>query len=214
MTRTKLAKFTAIAMLSAGAMALSASTVGAAVDLSERDLTAITKIVDEHIAAAKAGLPAGATAAQIDAAVESAISSATQQAINDGGKASAMLIAEAVITAAHDDHIPGNLIGTGMADAALAETNSTTSLEIADAVGATGPAGAVEAFQSTAAASGSALGQTLASIATSYENIGAGRGGNGNGGGGNGPGGGFGPGGNGGPGGGGGGGGCRNPSCT
>lgn len=213
---TQLAKFAAIAMLSVGAMTLSATTVGAAVDLSARDLTAISSIVSQHIDAAKASLPAGATQAQIDAAIAGAISSATQQAIADGGKVSAMLIAEAVITAAHDDHIPANLIGTGMADAALAETNSTTSLEIADAVGATAPAGAIEAFQSTADASGSTLGQTLASAASSYENVGAGgRSGNGgNGGNGNsqsffGGNGGNGNGGNGGSG-----GGCRNPSCT
>jgi hypothetical protein len=217
-TKTQLAKFAAIAMLSVGAMALSASTVGAAVDLSARDLSAIKTIVSEHIAAAKANLPAGATEAQINAALEAAISSAAQQAIADGGsKVSAMLVAEAVITAAEDDHMPPTLIGTGMADAALAESNSTTSLEIADAVGATAPAGAIEAFQSTTTASGNALGQTLASAAASYENVGAGgRGAGGNGGNGNTQSffGGNGGNGNGGTGGAGGGGGCRNPSCT
>jgi hypothetical protein len=218
-TKTQIAKFAAIAMLSVGAMTMSVSTVGAAVDLSARDLSAIKTIVSEHIAAAKANLPAGATEAQINAALAAAISSAAQQAIADGGsKVSAMLVAEAVITAAEDDHMPPTLIGTGMADAALAESNSTTSLEIADAVGATAPAGAIEAFQSTTTASGNALGQTLASAAASYENVGAGgRGAGGNSGangntqsffGGNGGN------GNGGTGGAGGGGGCRNPSCT
>jgi len=211
-TRTQLAKFAAIAMFSVGAMALSSSTVGAAVDLSATDLSSISSAVANAIATAKAGLPAGATEEQIHAAIANAISTETEALISQYGQTSPMLVAEAVITAADQDGATPGEIGRGMANAALAETNSTTGLEIADAVGATAPAGAIGAFQATANASGSTLGQTLASAAGSYENVGAGgRGGNGNtqsffGG----RGGSFGS----GAGGGGGGGGCRNPSCT
>jgi len=216
-TGTQLAKFAAIAMLSVGAIALSASTVGAAVDLSATDLSSINTAMANAIANAKAGLAPNATPQAIEAAVASAISSETQTLITQYAQTSAMIVAEAAITGAADAGASPREIGAGMATAALAE-NSTTGLEIADAVGATAPNGAIRAFQETAdASSNGALGQTLASAAASYENVGAGgRGGNGGngGGGGNGPGGGFGNGGNGGNGGGGGGGGCRNPSCT
>ena len=209
-TKTQLAKFAAIAMLSVGAMALSVSTVGAAAEFSTGELATISSTVDNAIAQAKASLPANATQEQINAAIAGAISNATQSLITQFGQMSPMLVAEAVITAATDDGASPRAIGTGMAEAALAETNSTTGLEIADAVGATAPAGAIRSFQETADASHSSLGQTLASAAGSYENVGAGgRGGNGNGQGNFG-----GTGGAGGAGGGGGGGGCRNPSCT
>src|SRR5580704_5099439 len=68
-TKTTLAQIAAIAMLSVGAIALSSATVGAAVDLSQSDLSSIANAVDGAIASAKAGLPAGATEAQINAAV-------------------------------------------------------------------------------------------------------------------------------------------------
>ena len=211
-TKSQLAKFAAIAMLSVGAMTMSASTVGAAVDLSASDLSTISAAVSSAIASAKSSLGPNATSAQIDAAVASAISSQTQSLVTQFGTTSPMLVAEAVITAADQSGAAPSAIGTGMANAALAE-NSTTGLEIADAVGATAPRGAIRSFQATTDASGSTMGQTLASAAGSYENVAAGgRGGNG--------------GGNGntqsffggtggtGAGAGGGGGGCRNPSCT
>jgi uncharacterized membrane protein YgcG len=214
-TRTQLAKFAAIAMLSACAMALSASTVGAAVEFSTGELSTIDTAMANAIATAKAGLPAGATAAQTEAAIAAAISNETQSLITQFGKMSPMLVAEAAVTAATDAGASPREIGVGMADAALAE-GGATGLEIADAVGATAPRGAIRAFDETADAAGSPLGQSLASAASSYENVGAGGRGNNGGNGGNGTtqsnfGG---NGGNGGGGGGGGGGGCRNPSCT
>ena len=208
-TRTQLAKFAAIAMMSVGVMALSASTVGAAVDLSSGDLQSINTAMSNAISAAKASLPANATQAQIDAAISSAISAETQALITQYSQTNPMLVAEAAITGAVNADATGPEIGTGMAAAALAE-NSTTGLEIADAVGATGPTGAVGAFQTAATANGGPAGLTLADAALSYENIGAGPGG----GGGNGNTQGFFSGGGGLNGSGGSGGGCRNPSCT
>lgn len=215
MTKSQFAKFAAIAMFSVGAMTMSASTVGAAVDLSASDLSTISTAVSSAIASAKASLGPNATSAQIDAAIAAAISSQTQSLVTQFGQTSPMLVAEAVITAADQSGAPPSAIGTGMATAALAE-NSTTGLEIADAVGATAPRGAIRAFQATADASGSTMGQTLASAAGSYENVAAGGRGNG---GGNGNtqsffGGAGGRGAGAGAGAGGGGGGCRNPSCT
>jgi uncharacterized membrane protein YgcG len=218
-TRTQLAKFAAIAMLSVGAMALSASTVGAAVDLSATDLSSINTAMANAIANAKAGLAPNAGPLAVEAAVAAAISNETQTLISQYAQTSAMIVAEAAITGAADAGASPREIGKGMATAALAENqNPAAGIEIADAVGATAPNGAIRAFDETADASGTQLGQALASAAASYENVGAGgrgNGGNGNGGnGGNGIGG-FGNGGNGGNGGGGGGGGgCRNPSCT
>jgi len=206
-TKTQLAKFAAIAMMSVAVTALSASTVGAAVDLSSADLSSINNAVAGAIASLETGLPPNATQAQIDNAAANAISSETQALITKYGQTNPMLVAEAVIAAAVKANATANAIGTGMAEAALAE-NATTGLEIADAVGATGPTGAVGAFQTTASAAGP-TGLTLADAALSYENIGAGPGG----GGGNGGTQGFFSGG-GGLNGGGGGGGCRNPSCT
>ena len=202
-------------------MALSVSSVGAAAEFSTGELSTIDTAMANAIATAKAGLPAGASAATIEQAVASAISTETQQLITQFGAMSPMLVAEAAVTAATDAGASPHEIGVGMAGAALAE-NGAVGLEIADAVGATAPRGAIRAFDDTTLASGTPVGQTLASAASSYENVGAGGrgnggGGNGNGGGnGGGPGGGFGPGGGGtgGGGGGGGGGGCRNPSCT
>ena len=205
-TKTTLAQIAAIAMLSVGAIALSSATVGAAVDLSQSDLSSIANAVDGAIASAKAGLPAGATEAQINAAVAAAISNETQTLISQYGSTNPMLVAEAVITASVQDGASPRAIGDGMATAALAE-GSTTGLEIADAVGGTAPAGAVKAFQKTAEDAHSSLGSVLASAAGTYENVGAGGGSNGSSHsffGGNGNGSGF----------GGAGGGCRNPSCT
>jgi hypothetical protein len=204
--KTTLAQFAAIAMLSVGAVALSSASVGAAVDLSQSDLSSIANAVDGAIASAKAGLPAGATQAQINAAVAAAISSETQALITQYGSTNPMLVAEAVITAATQDGATPVAIGDGMATAALAE-GPTTGLEIADAVGGTAPGGAVRAFQKTAADAGSNLGTVLASAAGTYTNIGAGGSSNGSSHsffGGNGT----------GQAGAGGGGGCRNPSCT
>jgi hypothetical protein len=216
-TRTQLAKFAAIAMLSAAAVALSASTVGAAVDFSTGELSTIDTAMANAIASAKAGLPAGATGEQVEQAVAAAISNETQSLITQFGQMSPMLVAEAAVTAATDAGASPRAIGNGMAAAALAE-NGTVGLEIADAVGATAPRGAIRAFDDAANAAGTPLGQTLASAASSYENVGAGgRGGNGNGGNGNTQsffGGTGGNGGTGGSGGGGGGDGCRNPSCN
>lgn len=207
-TKTTLAQFAGIALLSVGAFALSASTASA--DLSQTDLSSIATAVDNAIAAAKAALPPGATEAQINAAVAGAISSETQALITEYGTTNPMLVAEAVITAATQDGASDRAIGDGMATAALAE-GATVGLEIADAVGSTAPRGAIDAFQQTADNAKSALGTTLADAAISYENVGAGGRGNGGPGhsffggfGGNG----FGFGGN------GAGGGCRNPSCT
>ena len=213
-TKTTLAQVAAIAMLSVGAFALSSATVGAAVDLSQSDLSSISNAVDGAIASAKAGLPAGATEAQINAAVAAAISSETQALISQYGSTNPMLVAEAVITASVQDGASERAIGDGMANAALAE-GPTTGLEIADAVGATAPAGALRAFHAVADNAHSSLGSALASAVGSYESIGAGN--TGNNGGGNGSSRSFfgGNGGNGGNGNGnGGGGGCRNPSCT
>lgn len=215
-TRTQLAKFAAIAMLSACAMALSASTVGAAVDFSTGELSTINTAMSNAIATAKAGLPAGATGEQAEQAIAAAISNETQSLITQFGQMSPMLVAEAAITAATDAGASPRAIGNGMAAAALAE-NGTVGIEIADAVGATAPRGAIRAFDDAANAAGTPVGQTLASAATSYENVGAGgrgNGGNGNGGNGNTQSNFGGTGGTGGSGGGGGGGGCRNPSCT
>jgi hypothetical protein len=206
-TRTTLSQIAGIAMLSVVAMALSSATVGAAVDLSQSDLSNIANAVDGAIASAKAGLPAGATEAQVNAAVAAAISSETQTLITQYGTANPMLVAEAIITAAVQDGASPRAIGDGMATAALAE-GSTIGLEIADAVGGTGTRGMVEAFKRTADESGTNLGTVLASAADTYENVAAGGnggngsshsffGGNGGGGGGNNS-----------------GGGCRNPSCT
>ncbi|HUO93166.1 MAG TPA: hypothetical protein VMU22_09605 [Rhizomicrobium sp.] len=208
-TKTHIAKFSAIAWMSVAAIALSAATVGAATDLSASDLSSIDTAVGNAIAAAKANLPATASRADLDAAVAAAISNETQALISQYGQTNPMLVAEAVITASEHAGANPNEIGTGMANAALAE-NSATGLEIADAIGSTAPRGAVAAFQRTASAAGG-NGTTLADAANSYENIGAGNGG----GGGNGNRGGFfGGNGNGNGQGGGGGGGCRNPSCT
>ena len=198
MTRTHLAKFAAIAMMSVSAMALSVSTVGAAADFSTGELTSINAAVSTAIAGA-GGDPA---------AIAAAISTATQSLISRYGQMNPMLVAEAVITAAGQAGATPVEVGNGMAAAALAE-NPATGLEIADAVGATAPNGAVGAFQTAAVANGGPAGVTLADAALSYENVGAG-----NGGGGNGNGQGFFAGGGGLTGGGGGGGGCRNPSCT
>jgi len=196
MTRTHLAKFAAIAMMSVSAIALSVTTVAAA-DLSAADLTTINSAMNNAIAGA-GGDPAK---------VAAAISSETQTLITQFGQVNPMLVAEAAITAAGQAGATPGEVGTGMAGAALAE-NATTGLEIADAVGATAPNGAIAAFQLTAS-SGGPNGVTLADAALSYENVGAG-----NGGGGNGSSQGFFSGGGGLNGGGGGGGGCRNPSCT
>jgi len=215
MTRTQFAKFAAIAMLSASAMALSVSSVGAAAEFSTGELSTIDTAMANAIASAKAGLPAGATGEQVEQAVAAAISTETQALITQFGAMSPMLVAEAAVTAATDAGASPRAIGVGMANAALAE-NGAVGLEIADAVGATAPRGAIRAFDDTANAAGTAVGQTLASAASSYENVGTGgRGGNGgNGGNGNTQSNFGGTGATGGAGGGGGGGGCRNPSCT
>lgn len=208
--KTRIAKLSAIALLSVGAMALSAS---AAIDLSSADLSSISSAVSNAIASAKASLPANATPAQVDAAIAAAISNEAQALITQYGQTDPMLVAEAVITASTQAGANPMEIGKGMADAALVEP-AATGLEIADAVGATAPKGAVAVFQRTAVESGP-RGITLADAAVSYENVGAGgQGGNSQGGGGgNGNTGGF-FGGGGNSQGGGGGGGCRNPSCT
>ena len=206
--KSQLAKFAAIAMLSVGVMTLSASTVGAAVDLSATDLSSISTAMGNAIASAKASLPANATPEQVHAAIAAAISSETQTLISQYGSTSPMLVAEAAITGAEQAGATPGELGAGMANAALAE-NSTIGLEIADAIGSTAPRGAVRAFDETARNSNNPIGQTLASAALSYENVAAGNGQGGNGNtqnnfGGNGQ----------GQNGGGGGGGCRNPSCT
>lgn len=204
-TKTTLAQFAAIAMLSVGAFALSSANVGAAVDLSAADLSSISTAVQTAINNVTVG--SGFTQAQIDAAYAAAISAETQALIAQYGNTNPMLIAEAVVTAAGNNaHVTPTQVGEGMAAAAIAE-GGTTAIEIADAVGSTAPSGAVSAFETAANNAGTPLGQTLAAAASSYTNIGAGGGSNGSshsffGGSGNGQGGGQ------------GGGGCRNPSCT
>ncbi len=78
MTRTHFAKLAAIAMLSAAAVALSATTVGAAAEFSTGELSTIDTAMANAIASAKAALPAGATGEQIEQAVAAAISNETQ----------------------------------------------------------------------------------------------------------------------------------------
>jgi len=189
--------------------AISWSSAGfAKIDLSQRDLSHIGAAVDKAINDVKAALPAGSSRAQIDAAIAKALASETEALISEYRGENAMLITEAVITAALDDGAPAAAIGEGLADAALAE-GPTVGLQIADGVGSTAPRDAVKIFEATADASGTGLGSMLASAAGSYETIGAGgnRGGNGtqmsfgNHGGATGAG-------------TGGGGGCKNPSCT
>jgi hypothetical protein len=194
-------------MLSASAVVLMPASGGAAVG---SDLSSITAAVDSAITAARAGLPQGASQAQVDAAVAAALSSVTQSLISSNSSANPMVIAEAVIAAADRDGASAQSIGAGLGAAALSESPSV-GLEIADAVGATAPNGATQAFEATTNGAGTTQGQTLASAAGTYETIGAGsRGGNGNSQGQNF----FGGGNSQGQNGGGGGGGCRNPSCT
>ena len=71
---------------------------------------------------------------------------------------SPLSVAEAAITAAGDAGASAGAIGSGMATAALAE-GTGIGTQIADAVGSTGTAGTVSAFQSTALASNTPLGQ-------------------------------------------------------
>jgi hypothetical protein len=206
---SRLAQFFAVAMLSVSSVVLMPASGGAAV--GQGDLSGITAAVDSAIASAKAGLPQGASQAQVDAAVAAALSSITQSLISSNSSANPMIVAEAVIAAADRDGASPQAIGAGLGAAALAESPSV-GLEIADAVGATAPNGATQAFQATANGAGTTQGQSLASAAGTYESIGAGGGQNG---GGNSQGQNFFGGGNSqGQNGGGGGGGCRNPSCT
>ena len=180
----------------------------ASIDLTSSDLSNIGGAVTKAINNAKASMPPGSSRADIDAAIAKAIKSETKALISEYHDANAMLITEAVITAAVDDDAPPSVIGKGLADAAL-EEGPTVGLEIADAVGSTAPRDSVKSFETTADAAGSSLGATLASAAQSYSAIGAGgsHGGNGtqmsfgNSGGATGAG-------------TGGGGGCKNPSCT
>jgi hypothetical protein len=202
--RFRLAQICAIALLSASSLVLWPGAAGAAMD--QADLSGIAAAVDSAISSAKAGLPPGVSQAQINAVVAGAINAVTQSLIQQNSTANPMIIAEAVIAAADRDGARPYSIGAGLGAAALAESPSV-GLEIADAVGATAPAGATQAFQATASGAGTAEGNSLASAAGSYETIAAGvRGGNGtsmnffSG--------------SGAPAGAGGGGGCRNPSCT
>jgi len=180
----------------------------AKIDLSQSDLSHIGAAVDKAINDARSGAPAGSSHAEIDALIAKAIASETKALISEFHDSNAMLITEAVVTAALDDGAPASSIGKGLAEAALAE-GPTIGLQIADGVGSTAPRDAVKIFEATADASGTGLGGMLASAAGSYESIGAGgsRGGNGtqmsfgNHGGATGAG-------------SGGGGGCKNPSCT
>jgi hypothetical protein len=169
---------TALAVVCLATLGWSSASV-ASIDLSGSDLSHIGAAVTKAINEAKAGMPAGSSHAEFDAAIAHAIASETKTLITEYHDANAMLIAEAVITAAVDDGAPPASIGKGLADAALAE-GPTVGLEIADAVGSTAPRESVKIFEQTADASGTSLGTTLASAAESYTAIGAGsRGGNG-----------------------------------
>jgi hypothetical protein len=191
-----------------GACAFALLVGSASAELSSSDLASIGGAVAAAINNAKAGLPAGATSAEIQLAIEGAISAETQKLISEHRNQNAMIIAEAVITAAIDDGASPSEVGKGMAEAALAEGGGV-GIEIADAVGSTAPSGAVATFEVVASGAGTKLGTELADAAQSYVAIGAGGrsggsrsmnffGGTGTASGS----------------GGGGGGGCKNPSCT
>ncbi len=199
MTRTHLAKFAAIAMMSVSAMALSVTTVAAA-DLSAADLASINSAMSAAITGA------GGDPAKIAAA----ISSETQALITQYGQTNPMLVAEAAITAAGQAGATPGEVGTGMAGAALAE-NGATGLEIAGRSRRHGaercdrriPVDGIRRWTEWRLPRWQTRRSTLPRTSAP-----------GNGGGGNGNAQGFFSGGGGLNGGGGGGGGCRNPSCT
>jgi len=177
----------------------------AAAQVAAADLPGIQAAVDKALAGVV--VPSGATQAQIDALNAAAIDSVMESLITSYPSDSAQSLAEVVITEAAAKDASGTAVGDGLATAALDE-GSTNGTQIADALASTGTTGEISAFQSTALAANTTLGQTLSADAGATGTVGAGPSG---GSGGTPPaptiGGGLG-------GGGGGGGGCTNPSCT
>ncbi len=191
-------------VLAGAAVVASATMADASVPLSPTDLTAITSAVDNAIASAKAGLPAGTITAEIESAVASELCSKTQSLIAQYGSADPKEVAEAVISAATDAKVSQFAIGKAMACAALSEQGAIGK-DIATAMGSVGTEAELREFDRVVEIGNTAYGDLLASIADSSVEIGAGPVGAPLGGGGVVVG---------GAAGGGGGGGCANPSCT
>jgi hypothetical protein len=195
------------------ALRLNASmlAIGGVLMLTGTAALAQTTLTADQTAAIQSSLAAAITAANGDpTAIETAISNAIQNAISTYGSGAAGSITAAVLTDAEADGVPQSEIGTGVAQAAAAEspTNSAAALSIASTMSNEGKSAEITAFETTA----TSLGYTnLASAAgASATPTGGTTGGGLTGGGlGNSFSGGFS-----GGGGSGGGGGCLNPSCT